>query len=292
MQDDRRAGRRRRTRTAGSCGPDGPRCPAPRACPCGRRRPGSSRDVAEAGEPDRPGRSSGPRRARRPGCCPSAGARARASAAGSPAGSSSTAATASIAAVAASGPWPRPSHRTPVSRPVRLDRAEDVAALRLPGDRPDQPGVADPRRAGRRPEPGHERRALAWHRVQVAEVRQTADGAEPDAQGAARRVTVAQSRGGIRNPGPASMVTSSIPGSPSPWRCAAASTPGWRACAGWTPPPSPRAPAGRCGRGELQPAGQRQAAPAAGGGRAGILDPQPALVSRAWATSDLFTVTT
>ena len=116
-----------------------------------------------------------------------------------------------VGGVAASGPWPRPSHSTPVSVLSDSDRAEDVAALGFPVDRPGQPGAGPVPERGLGPEPGHQRGAVASHRVQVAEVGQPLDRAQPDAQGAAGGVAVAQRRARVAQPGPASMVTSSIP---------------------------------------------------------------------------------
>ena len=182
------------------------------------------------------------------------------SAAGSPAGSSSTAATASIAALAASGPWPSPSHSTPVSRACRLDRAEDVAALGLPGDRPDQPGVRG--RAGRRRRPEPWPRAPCRGRAPSTGRRSRRDGRWRRARcrgcrsWSGRR---AAPRAASRNPGPASMVTISIPGLPSCLAMRSSIDP-WLACLCRLDAASVTASASWSVRaaGNCKPAGQRQ----------------------------------
>ena len=160
-----------------------------------------------------------------------------------------------------------------------LRRAEDVAALGLAGDRPDQAGVAGLVLARRGPEPGHQRRAMARHRVQVAEVGEPVDRAEPDAEGAAGGMAIAQCGAGVTETG------SGVDGHQLDTRPVAipGDTQQHGPLAGMLMQVGCRLGhrqrefvAAVCG--EPEPGRQREGGAAAGGGGAGILDPQPAQV--------------
>ena len=267
VQDDGRARAARRTRTGGWRGPDVRRCPVPRACPCGCRRPGSPPAML----PSPPKRTAVPVT----WTMPTAPPRVRAHPA--------------VRAFEQRGRFGRRvlEHRgnrlrgrgggqravtEPVAQHAGHASPSGCAAPKLsphsvsPVDGPGQPGAGGPCRAPARARTGPPA-TVPWpgteYRSQKSASRRIAP--RPIPRVPRGGMTVAQRRAGITQAGPAvdghhldARRPSSSPADAHQQRC-----PGGRACAGSTPPRSPPAASWSARGREPQPAGQRHGRAAA-----------------------------